>query len=59
MNHHLPELIHVTENGGTIHKYQLTGGQTTFMRFLCCYLGSCKFCRDQTEAKTYLESLGA
>jgi len=59
MAHHLPELVLVTSNGGTIHKYQLSGGKSTFMRFLCCYLGACKFFSDREEAETYLQSLGA
>lgn len=57
MQHHLPELVHTTPEGGTIHKYQLTGGKTAFMRFLSCYLGSCKFCGDMEEATDYLSQL--
>ena len=52
----LPELIHSTPLGGTIHKYQLTGGKSTFMRYLGCYMGSCKFCNDVSEATDFLKS---
>jgi len=51
-----PELIHTTEFGGTIHTYPITGGLTTFQRYLGCYLGSCKFCNDIDEATEYIES---
>ena len=57
MQHHLPELVKVSPQGGTIHKYQLSGGKSLFMRFLTCYLGSCKFCRDMEEATTHLACL--
>lgn len=50
-----PKLIRTTESGGTIHTYPLTGGQTTFERYLGCYLGSCKFCNDIEEATAYIE----
>tara|TARA_B100000700_G_C14931746_1_gene802300 strand:+ start:113 stop:319 length:207 start_codon:yes stop_codon:yes gene_type:complete len=53
----LPELVHSTPQGGTIHKYQLSGGKRSFMRFLGCYLGSCKFCNDIDEASAYLKSI--
>tara|TARA_B100000700_G_scaffold330010_1_gene454144 strand:+ start:1735 stop:1953 length:219 start_codon:yes stop_codon:yes gene_type:complete len=53
----LPQLVHSTPFGGTIHKYELSGGKSTFMRFLGCYLGSCKFCNDINEANDYLKGL--
>ena len=53
----LPELVHATPKGGTIHKYQLSGGKREFMRFLGCYLGTCKFCNDIDEANQYLQSV--
>ena len=52
----LPELIQATPEGGTIHKYELIGGKRSFMRFIGCYLGSCKFCTDINEATAYIES---
>ena len=55
----LPELIHATAQGGTIHKYELTGGKTSFMRFLGCYMGSCKFCNNIEEATAYLKNIEA
>ena len=51
-----PKLIETTEEGGTIHSYPITGGLTTFERYLGCYLGSCKFCNDIEEATQYIES---
>ena len=51
-----PKLFQTTEAGGTIHSYPITGGLTTFERYLGCYLGSCKFCNDIEEATQYIES---
>ena len=53
----LPTLVHATPQGGTIHKYQLTGGKRSFQRYLGCYLGTCKFCNDIEEASEYLEKV--
>ena len=55
--HQLPELVHSTPQGGTIHKYSLSGGKTSFLRFLGCYLGSCKFCNDINEATDYVKTI--
>ena len=52
-----PELVHSSPNGGTIHKYPLSGGKSSFQRFLGCYLGTCKFCNDFEEANEYLRKL--
>ncbi len=46
-----PELLHTSPLGATIHSYDLTGGKTTFHRFLGCYLGSCEFFNSEEEAK--------
>ncbi len=51
----LPELIVTTPQGGTIHKYELTGGKRAFLRYLGCYLGSCKFFNHLEDATTFLE----
>ncbi len=53
----LPQLVRATPQGGTIHKYHLTGGKSSFMRYLGCYLGTCKFCNNITEASEFLESI--
>ena len=53
----LPQLVHATPQGGTIHKYELSGGKRSFMRFLGCYLGSCKFCNNIEEASDYLKTI--
>tara|TARA_Y100001968_G_scaffold118117_2_gene107576 strand:- start:1558 stop:1740 length:183 start_codon:yes stop_codon:yes gene_type:complete len=52
----LPQLVKATPTGGTIHKYSLTGGKTNFLRYLGCYMGSCKFCNDLDEATAYIKS---
>ena len=46
-----PELLYTSPGGATIHSYNLTGGQTTFERYLECYLGSCTFHNTMEEAK--------
>ena len=53
----LPQLVKATPQGGTIHKYQLSGGKTSFMRYLGCYLGTCKFCNDINEASEFVSSI--
>ena len=53
----LPQLVKATPQGGTIHKYLLSGGKTSFMRYLGCYLGTCKFCNDMQEASEFLSSI--
>ncbi|ABX08878.1 hypothetical protein [Prochlorococcus marinus] len=55
----LPQLVISTPQGGTIHKYQLTGGKRSFLRYLGCYLGTCKFCNNLEEATDYVESIEA
>tara|TARA_Y100001968_G_C19225856_1_gene652001 strand:+ start:346 stop:528 length:183 start_codon:yes stop_codon:yes gene_type:complete len=52
-----PVLVTSTPEGGTIHKYQLSGGKKEFMRYLGCYLGTCKFCNNLEEANDYLKSI--
>ncbi len=52
----LPQLIQTHQNGGTIHKYELSGGKKQFMRFIGCFDGSCKFFNDVEEATRYLET---
>ena len=53
----LPQLVKATPQGGTIHKYQLSGGKTSFMRYLGCYLGTCKFCNGIHEASEFVSSI--
>ena len=52
-----PELLLTTPQGGTVHTYPLTGGKQTFVRYLSCYGGSCKFCNDMDEAKKHLSKI--
>ena len=46
-----PELIEMSPAGATIHSYDIEGGQTTFHRYLRCYLGVCEFHNTLQEAK--------
>ena len=55
----VPELLHTSKRGGTIHKYNISGGKREFTRFLSSYLGSCKFCNELEEAQAYLAALEA
>ena len=52
-----PVLIKKMPNGATIHSYQLTGGHTTFDRYLACYNGVCKFHPDLELAETSLQKM--
>ena len=52
----LPEFVRSTPQGGTIHKYKLAGGKQDFLRYLGCYMGSCKFCNDIEEASNFVKS---
>ena len=52
-----PQHVKATPQGGTIHEYQLSGGKTSFMRYLGCYLGTCKFCNDINEASEFVSSI--
>ena len=52
-----PELIRTTPSGGTIHQWQLPGGQQVFDRYLASYLGTSKFCGDIEEADAYLSAV--
>ena len=52
-----PELLKTDDKGGTIHSYQLTGGQTTYDRYLACNKGVCEFHNTLDMAETYLEKM--
>ena len=53
----LPELIYAPPEGGTIHRYELIGGKTKFIRFIGCYLGTCNFYKKIDEAREYIKNL--
>ncbi len=53
----MPELILTTPKGGTVHTYPITGGKSTFIRHLACYLGSCSFCNNLEEATHFLSTV--
>ena len=52
----LPQLIFISPEGGTIHKYELTGGKRLFMRFISCYSGYCRFNESIEDAAKHLEA---
>ena len=51
----LPELVFISPEGGTIHKYELSGGKRLFLRFIGCYSGNCKFYESIEDAAKHLE----
>ena len=53
----LPELIYAPLEGGTIHKYELSGGKRKFLRFIGCYLGQCNFHKSIDDANDYIKNL--
>ena len=53
----LPELIYAPIEGGTIHKYEISGGKRKFLRFIGCYLGQCNFYKNIDDANDYIKNL--
>ncbi len=53
----LPELIYAPIEGGTIHRYEITGGKRKFLRFIGCYLGKCNFYKSIDDAIDSIKSL--
>ncbi len=53
----LPELIYSPIDGGTIHRYEISGGKIKFLRFIGCYLGQCNFHKNIEEANDYITNL--
>ena len=47
-----PELLYKSPEGATIYSYDLTGGKTTYERFLGCLEGSCEFYGTLKEAQS-------
>ena len=54
----LPELVFISPEGGTIHKYELSGGKRLFLRFISCYSGNCRFYDSIEEAAKHLDIAG-
>jgi len=52
-----PVLLKTDSNGGTIHSYQLTGGRTTYDKYLACNKGQCVFNNTLQQAQTCLEKM--
>ena len=52
-----PELLKTDGRGGTIHSYQLTGGRTTYDRYLACRKGHCTFYDSMELAETGLRKM--
>ena len=53
----LPELIYAPIDGGTIHRYEISGGKRKFLRFIGCYLGQCNFHKNIDDAIDYIKNL--
>ena len=53
----LPELIYAPVDGGTIHRYEISGGKRKFLRFIGCYLGQCNFHKNIDDAIDYIKNL--
>ena len=53
----LPDLIYAPIAGGTIHKYEISGGKRKFLRFIVCYLGHCNFHKNIDDAIDYIKNL--
>ena len=53
----LPELIYAPIEGGTIHRYEISGGKRKFLRFIGCYLGKCSFYKNIDDAIDYIKNL--
>ena len=53
----LPELIYAPIDGGTIHRYEISGGKRKFLRFIGCYLGQCNFHKNIDDAIDYIKDL--
>ena len=53
----LPELIYAPIDGGTIHRYEISGGKRKFLRFIGCYLGQCNFYKNIDDAIDYIKIL--
>ncbi len=52
-----PQLLKTNSKGGTIHSYQISGGLTTYDRYLACLKGYCEFNNTLQEAETCLEKM--
>ena len=52
-----PELLKTHSNGGTIHSYQLSGGHTTYDKYLACLNGVCEFHNTVELAETGLQKM--
>ena len=52
-----PQLLKTNSNGGTIHSYQLTGGLTTYDKYLVCNKDHCEFNDTFKQALTCLEKM--
>ena len=53
----LPELNYAPIDGGTIHRYEISGGKRKFLRFIGCYLGQCNFHKNIDDAIDYIKNL--
>ena len=52
-----PTLLKTATNGGTIHYYPISGGKTTFFKYLSCREGVCNFHNEYEAAVSSLEKM--
>ena len=52
-----PILLKTNDNGGTIHFYPVSGGKTTFYKYLTCLSGVCNFYDEYETAVSSLEKM--
>ena len=57
INMALPEFIYAPIDGGTIHRYEISGGKRKFLRFIGCYLGQCNFHKSIDDAINDIKNL--
>ncbi len=46
-----PQLMYTSPKGGTVHSYDIEGGQRTFHHYLACKQGQCEFYPTFDEAR--------
>tara|TARA_B100000886_G_C20109550_1_gene361269 strand:+ start:289 stop:507 length:219 start_codon:yes stop_codon:yes gene_type:complete len=53
----LPEIIYAPIDGGTIPRYEISGGKRKFLRFIGYYLGKCNFHKNIDDAFDDIKNL--
>ncbi len=52
-----PTLIKKMPDGATIHYYPISGGKTTFFKYLSCREGVCNFHNEYESAMSSLQKM--